>query len=169
MKQKISLTNAILLVLEKTVDGVVRLSDFANNPGYYNFGGGWEYPLDKSAISLALRRLRERGLVEKDHSEGEVIFKLTKAGKNKAILMKAEDENWDGRYRIVIFDIPEARRGTRKFLREKLKEWGFVKWQKSVWACKKNCTSQLEEVIKETGIDDWVLVVESAHVGPRSF
>ena len=166
MNKKKSGSEIALLILEKTVDGIVRYEDFRHHMLLYDF----ERPLGKTALSQALKRLREKGLVEKELiSDSEVIFKLTKAGRNKAILLKDEDENWDGKWRIVVFDIPEKRRSARKFLRKKLIDWSFRKWQKSVWACKKDCADQLEEVIKEAGIEDWVLVLESNRVGPKSF
>lgn len=166
MGKKKSIANLALLVLEKSVDGYCRLEDFAYHHYRYRYGAP---ELKKSSLAQALKRLREDGLIEKDQSSGEIIYKLTKAGRDKAILMKEEDENWDGKWRLVVFDIPEKRRAARQFLRKKLIEWGFKKWQKSVWACKKNCTEQLEDVIKKAGIEDWVLVVESSHVGPHTF
>lgn len=166
MSKKQSITNLALLILEKSVDGYCRFEDFAYHSYKYLYG----YPeIKKASLAQALKRLRESGFIEKDQTSGEIIYKLTKAGRDKAILMKEEDENWDGKWRIVIFDIPEKRRAARQFLRKKLIEWGFQKWQKSVWACKKNCTQQLEEIIKQVGIEDWVLVIESSHVGPHSF
>lgn len=166
MSKKQSITNLALLILEKAVDGYCRFEDFSYHHYRYKYG----IPeLKKSSLAQALKRLRESGFIEKDHSEEYVIYKLTKAGRDKAILMKDEDESWDGKWRLVIFDIPEKRRAARQFFRKKLKEWGFRKWQRSVWACKKNCATQLEEVIKEAGIEDWVLVVETDYVGPHTF
>lgn len=57
-----------------------------------------------------------------------IIVRLTDQGREKAILAKLqiEDEQWDGRWRIVIFDIPEKRRGARDILRYNLKSWGLL-------------------------------------------
>ena len=59
MKVRKGLSNFILLTLEKSVDGLVRINDLLNHSGYYAYGGGWDYPLNKSALSQALKRLRE--------------------------------------------------------------------------------------------------------------
>lgn len=136
MSKKLSLTNAILLGLEKAIDGYVRLEDFAVNPGYYAYG--YDRPLKKSSITKAIERLQNRGFIEKDINTNKVIFKLTEKGKDKAILMVDNQKDWDGKWRIVLFDIPEQKRTIRMLLRKKLKEWGFIQWQKSVWASKKN-------------------------------
>lgn len=150
-------------MLEKTVDGYCRFEDFTYH--HYRYQYGYK-ELKKSDLAQALKRLREGGFVEEEKDEGEIIFKLTQKGKDKAILLMDEkDDKWDGRWRLVIFDIPEKRRAVRILLRRKLLYWGFRKWQKSVWASKKNCTKQLRDFIKGVGIEDWVLVIESDNVG----
>lgn len=165
MYRKKSLTNLILLILEKTVDGSIRLEDFAYNSGSYAYYG-WEYPLKKSALSKALKRLRENGLIELI-SDQELIFRITSKGKEKALLASflQNDKEWDGKWRLVIFDVPEKRRAARDILRRKLKDWGFVHFQQSVWGTKKNCAKALRDFIKSVGIEDWVMVVESDDIG----
>lgn len=161
--RKKSLSYYILLALEKAVDGYVRLEDFMYKPGYYAYGSGWEYPLDKSDLAQAFKRLRERGLIKEDKVDaGKVIFKLTGLGQDA--LGTKVDEKWDGKWRIVIFDIPEQKRNIRRILRDRLKMWEFVQWQKSVWATKRNVTEKLKKLIKELGVDDWIAVLESDNV-----
>jgi len=159
---KNSLTNLILLTLEKSVDGYVRFEHFTYNPHLYAYYGWWDRPLKKSALALALKRLRENGLVELIDDE-ELTFRLTDNGRDKALWtrMKLIDEKWDGKWRIVIWDVPEKRRVARDLLRYKLKWLGFKQLQKSVWITKKNCTQALRDFIKKMGIKDWVMVIES--------
>lgn len=163
MNKKKSLSKLILLVLEKSVDGCVRFEDFAINTWFYAYG--YDRQLNKSALAIALKRLRENGFVEL-LSDKELALRLTDKGRSKALWtkMKLEDEKWDGKWRLVIWDIPEKRRNTRDLLRYHLKQLGFEKIQNSVWASKKNCTLILKEYIKKVGIEDWVKVVESSSV-----
>lgn len=166
MYKKESIAKLILLGLEKTVDGFVRADDFINNPKLYAFGS--ERELKKSALAQALKRLREKGFVDKIQNKdtGKIIYKLTELGREFVLLNKPEDEiEWDGKWRIVVFDIPETKKLIREVLRGRLKVWGFKKWQKSVWASKKNITDKLRHLIKDLGIEDWVLVIESENVG----
>ncbi|MBI2086384.1 hypothetical protein HYT74_03520 [Candidatus Daviesbacteria bacterium] len=163
MAAKKSLTNFILLALEKSVDGYVRFEDFAYHHYRYHYG----IPeLKKAALSQALKRLREKGLIELVSDE-KLAYRLTNAGKNKAVweAIAMDDLPWDGRWRVVVFDIPEDRRQARNILRASLKKWGFAPWQQSVWATKKNCTKPLREFIKNVGIEDWVIVLESDNTG----
>ncbi|OGE15091.1 hypothetical protein A2769_03305 [Candidatus Daviesbacteria bacterium RIFCSPHIGHO2_01_FULL_37_27] len=165
MYKRKSFSNFILLALEKAVDGTVRFNDFAQNTEYYAYGNGWDYPLDKSSLSKTLKRLRENGLVD-FIVDDEISIRLTDKGREKAILanLLLEDEKWDGKWRILIFDVPEKRRVVRDVLRSKLKNWGFVGWQQSVWVTKKNCVKPLKDFINQVGIKDWVKVFEADEV-----
>lgn len=149
--------------MEKSIDGYVRFEDFAYHHYRYHYG----IPeLKKASLAQALRRLREGGLVELTGDE-KLVYRLTDKGREKALLASflQNDEKWDGKWRLVIFDVPEKRRIARDVLRRKLKDWGFVILQQSVWGIKKNCTQALRSFIQSVGIEDWVMVVESDNIG----
>ncbi len=160
MGTKKSLTNLILLTLEKSVDGFLKVQDFRQHSGVYLYGAGRDVP--KSALSNAFKRLRERGLIE-FISDDELAYRLTDQGMSKALWtrMRLGDEKWDGKWRIVIWDIPEKRRKARDLLRHQLKMLGFKKLQNSIWASKKDCAQLLKDYIRKVGIEDWVKVLES--------
>lgn len=165
MGKKETIGKMVLLALEKAVDGYVRLEDFAYHHYRYHHG----IPeLKKASLAQALKRLREKGFVERvtEKDEGKIILRLTEAGREFLLLEKSDDEiEWDGKWRVVVFDIPEKQRTIRNILRSRLKMWGFSPWQQSVWASKKNITAKLRNLVKELDIEDWVLVIESDNVG----
>lgn len=152
-------------MLEKSVDGYIRAEDFLYKPGFYAYGNGWEYLLDKSALATSLKRLRENGLID-FVDDKTLTLRLTDKGRNKALWTKKkmEDEKWDKKWRLVIWDIPEKRKKARDLLRHQLKQLGFMKLQNSVWASKKDCTKLLKEYIKKVGIGDWVKVLETENI-----
>lgn len=158
-----TLTNLVLLTLEKSIDGYIRFENFTYHSYRYKYG----YPeLKKASLAKALKRLREGGFIELISDE-ELVFRLTDKGKDRALWenLKNADKNWDGKWRIVVWDVPEKRRQARDLLRYKLKQLGFTQWQKSVWATKANCTKPLRDFIMRVGIEDWVMVVESDDIG----
>lgn len=166
LSTKKNITNLILLSLEKAVDGYVRFEDFAYNLGYYAYGSGWDFTLKKASLAQSLKRLRENGLIDFIDDE-KLLVRLTDQGREKALLakIKLEPQKWDGKWRLVIFDIPEKRRAVRDLLRSKLKQWDFIRLQQSVWASKKDCKKPLRDFIKSVGIEDWVMVIESDDIG----
>lgn len=91
-------------------------------------------------IDQALYRLHDRGLITFSASKGRrPIAHLTKRGKNEINKITlgtykiSETTIWDGKWRIVIFDIREKRRRVRNKLRTLLKSAGMVRLQDSVW------------------------------------
>ncbi|MDO8570997.1 MAG: hypothetical protein Q7R97_05435 [Candidatus Daviesbacteria bacterium] len=91
-------------------------------------------------INQELKRLHKRGLVEIiKKKNGITTVKLTKEGKKKLArykidLLKIEEpQTWDGKWRIVIFDIPITKNSSREMLRRKMKKLGFYKLQNSVF------------------------------------
>ena len=163
-KVKVKLRDAILLTLEKTVDGAIAFADFYDNPRRFVWYGPRDLP--KSNLSVALSRLRKQGFIEKTKEEGKIILRLTRAGSDWTLKHLADDEEkWDGIWRLVVFDIPESHRRVRDVLRRRLKEWGFKKWQKSVWASRKPLIEALRSLVKQLDVEDWVLIIESNNVG----
>ncbi|MEK7060586.1 MAG: CRISPR-associated endonuclease Cas2, partial [Patescibacteria group bacterium] len=92
-------------------------------------------------VSQAINRLRERGLIERLQTGHGSALRLTSEGVRLMTSMEEEEKlfeirkpkRWDGKWRIVIFDIWERRRGVRDRLRNLLQKNGFVKVQNSVW------------------------------------
>lgn len=88
----------------------------------------------KSKYKITLSGLEKRELINKKGDR----FLLTLKGKLELIKyssgkLKFKQSQWDKKWRIVAFDIPESKRDTRKYLREYLFYLGFKQLQKSVW------------------------------------
>lgn len=106
----------------------------------------WEEKIDpRLRVSHALYRLKKKGLLK----GSEKGFVLTEKGEN--MVRELEEGRvrikrpfrWDGRWRIVIFDVAEKKRGLRDRLRLLLQEAGFIRLQNSVWVHPYDC----EEVV----------------------
>lgn len=85
--------------------------------------------------------LRKNGLIKFiTKTDGASIVKITKNGQKKLVEFAIESikpnapSHWDGKWRMVIFDIPERFRAARESLRHKLKEFGLFQLQRSVFA-----------------------------------
>ncbi|MFZ2720173.1 MAG: hypothetical protein WAZ27_04885 [Minisyncoccia bacterium] len=49
------------------------------------------------------------------------------------------EPRWDGKWRVLMFDVPEYRRGTREKIRRTLQRIGFQYLQDSVWVYPHDC------------------------------
>jgi len=101
------------------------------------------------AVDKAIEKIFKDHFVQIIKKDGKNILKITKKGRRKLITfdidtISIKSQEWDGMWRFVIFDIPEKQRAARDVLRDKLKEIGFIKIQKSVWVCPYECENEID-------------------------
>ena len=93
----------------------------------------------------ALARLLKSDLIRFEMSEGRRYLKLTNKGHTKLTILELgqmeqkHPKRWDGKWRILIFDIKEVQRYQRDRMRAGLVELGFAKLQNSVWVYPYEC------------------------------
>ena len=110
--------------------------------------------IDKRKLQEEIRKLYRSKIIEmKENPDKSYTIVLTKKGKMKTLTYRFQNmiikrENWDGRWRVVIFDIPEKIKKARDALREKLKELGFYELQKSVLVFPYQCQDEIEFIIE---------------------
>lgn len=154
-----SVSYLLLLALEKAVDGVLYLEEFSYSGQIKTLAG---VPLKHrdQALLMAVRRLRLKNIVNaQKNQDGKIYLQLTNIGKDFLDEKKVYES--EGKYTVIMWDIPETRRVVRNLLRRRLKEWGFRSWQKSVWVSRRDVASKLRNFIAEVGIEKWVGVIES--------
>lgn len=114
-----------------------------------------EYYADRR-MDATLRRLHKQGWLRVEYKETKKIIKLTKKGEIEALLQKSYTDGmtkkWDGKWRIVIFDIPENARGIRNRLRSLLKSFGFQALQASVYVYPFALNKAGIEFLKKSGL-----------------
>lgn len=91
------------------------------------------------AINRSIKGLVDSGLIENLSSDRTKYARLTSEGKKKTNSLKLEsdsailDPKWDGKWRIILLDLPESRKAERESLRYLLKKAGFVCLKNSAW------------------------------------
>ena len=113
--------------------------------GIPGFGRRNKYRL-KNQVKTSLSRLAYKGQVVFVEKGGQRYARITPAGERalkyleqKSQLQLQKNKRWDKQWRVIIFDIPERRRGTRDRLRLVMKEAGFYRLQDSVWLYPYDC------------------------------
>ena len=103
--------------------------------------GFFSPPRQKETIASARERLIREGLIENTGA----LLRITPKGERELRLLDSgayqlkKPKRWDGRWRVLIFDIPEHRRSLRNKLRQTLAMVGFVRLQDSVWLYPYDC------------------------------
>ena len=77
------------------------------------------------------------------------------------IKMKFLNVKWDGRWRFVVFDVPEDYRKLRDGLRKTLRFIGFKKLQASVWVFLFDIFDDLERLVPDIKKHQWIKLIES--------
>jgi hypothetical protein len=99
----------------------------------------------KYSINESIYRLKEKGLIKIVEINGKRIAHITLKGESKLDFFEKHDfklkipKKWDGRWRVIIFDIKESKKGIREKLRLTLSQIGFIKLQNSVWIYPYDC------------------------------
>ena len=122
------LTDSLDLVITLTEDLMYPYKGFDPRKLYNN-----NYRYQRSLIAL------ERKNLIKIKPTNSNKFCLTLKGKievlrKRSVPTRFEKKSWDGKWRILGFDIPEKDRSSRAKLREYLFFLGFKSIQKSIWA-----------------------------------
>ena len=107
-------------------------------------------------------KLRKQKLIYIKQVGNDHIMSLTDKGNN--IFLRFNYENleikqkkiWDRNFQMIIFDIPETKRGARDSLREKIKELGLVKFNDSVWIYPYPCQKEIDFIANYWNIGKYV-------------
>lgn len=73
-------------------------------------------------------------------------------------------KQWDRRWRIVFYDIPESHRAARRALIKKLGNLGFHQLQRSVLVFPYPCRPEIEAVVAVHKIQRYVSYIETDHI-----
>jgi DNA-binding transcriptional regulator PaaX len=139
----ISVAQIILLILAQT--GRVGFSDLMKHPLTKDLGA----IRSENSFYTALARLKRRRLIARATDRA---YEITPAGEYAALkayvrkeftqtekkvdtekISSKKSPTWDGRWRIVFFDVPESKRPVRDYIRGVLKRQGFKEFQRSMW------------------------------------
>jgi DNA-binding transcriptional regulator PaaX len=126
---------------------------------------------DKKDAALFHKRMynfQKGGYIHRDNKGN---FKFTQKGisvVNYAEInkLKIDELKKDGRWRIVIFDIPQNKSYIRHILRTKLAEFNFYKLQRSVYVSPYICEKEIKELTKLLGINSHLHIILAESLGP---
>ena len=138
-----SIPKKILLEIgNKTKDllklGAIIMFDPSTLIKEYGFSLYRDNSLNSQTLYQGIYSLKRYGYLKEKSIRHKKKLYLTPKGritiiKNILKQKKKKKIKWDRKWRLIIFDIPEASRKDRDFLRKELAWIGFKELQKSVW------------------------------------
>lgn len=97
-----------------------------------------------------IKKLSDRGDIRINKNS----VSITKKGKTRVLKYKLDEieikpqEKWDQLWRLVVFDVPNEYKKSADTLRDKLKNFGFLPYQKSIFIIPYPCRDEID-FIKE--------------------
>ncbi len=137
--------------------------------------------LDKRESRRKLRStlsyMQRKSLINyREMSDGNLKIKISAKGKKRISKVEFDDmqipkqEKWDGKWRLVMFDIPEHYRKSRSALSRKLRLMGFHQLQKSAWIYPYPCQEQIEIVRRVFSVSlDEIVLAEVVSIDQKGF
>lgn len=126
------------------------LRDF--NPEEQKFWHNIQKKKDKKQFSQFVSYLKRKGYIQDYNLKLKEGIILTKEGEEKALRLKNrfldKKERKDGKWIMIMYDIPEKKKRQRFFLRRDLKQLGYKKLQNSIWVCPYDTYKETEKVIE---------------------
>lgn len=123
--------------------------------------------IERDRLYYLLNEFKYERLIDyKELAEDTIKIVLTEDGRKKALHYNFEDmkikkpATWDGKWRLVLFDIPEKIRKGRDALRDKLKDLGFYELQKSVWVHPYPCEDEINFITEVFDLRPYIRFAE---------
>lgn len=121
-------------------------------------------------------KLRKRGCIKFEKRNHQIYMSLTDEGRKKAGIYQINDlkikkpGKWDGKWRIILFDISEKKKIKREAFRGKLKELGFYPFQKSAWIHPYDCRDEVDLLKTFFGLNEQELrLIIAQDIGGNGF
>jgi hypothetical protein len=148
MKKSLGLTIKVVIFLIGTT-GLLTIGSVAPNllqvvPFVRKF---LNQKTPKNQVNFKLKKVADELIKEGYIKKSGAKLELTNKG--EILLMKISPTlikrpKWDGKWRIVCFDVGEGQRTKRDIFRDELKSLGFIQMQRSVWVSPYPCEKYIE-------------------------
>ncbi|PIZ66725.1 hypothetical protein CO051_00820 [Candidatus Roizmanbacteria bacterium CG_4_9_14_0_2_um_filter_39_13] len=127
----------------------------------------FDLTMNRKTLSTLMQLTKEEYL---DHipESNPPIYKLTAKGFYDIVLtypvFRFTQEKWDGKWRILSYEIPEKKRELRDRLRREVASWGLGPWHRSFWVTPHPIIHSLRDLISDTEEQQYVQAFEADHV-----
>ena len=114
---------------------------------------------------------KNRSITLEEIEGGQYIMRITEKGRQRALgelynnLKINEQRRWDGKWRVVMFDILEKHKNERDAFRYKLEQMGFYPLQKSVLVSPYPCENEIDFLVAVLGIGSYVRFFTTEDIG----
>ncbi|MFA9288285.1 MAG: PaaX family transcriptional regulator C-terminal domain-containing protein [Weeksellaceae bacterium] len=129
----------------------------------------FDLSLNKKTASTLKKMSKEGFLTDKGLSDtGSPIYRLTDLGFDDVSLQfpffRYQRHEWDNKWRILSYEIPEKKRELRDKLRREVAGWGLGPWHRSFWITPHPIIPSLQALVSKKEEEQYIQAFESSHV-----
>ncbi len=118
--------------------------------------------LKPQKFARLMYHLKSNNLIKSKNLENKKAIFLTKKGLGKALKASFkivhQKKRADGKWIMVIFDIPQNHKKARDLLRSVLKNLGYKMFQQSVWITPYDVSEKTENLLQAYSLDGYVKI-----------
>jgi len=116
-------------------------------------------------LRQVVKRMQSSKLVEIKEEKSIPIIKITQKGKQKLLRYKIDEmaldeSSWDGKWRLIIYDVANTKRAHSEMFRTMLNKLKFLKLQRSVYLTPFKCEDEIEYLRLLFGIGNEVQILK---------
>lgn len=125
---------------------------------------------DKYRFNRAVRSLQKKKLVRIYQRNGQDVVEITRGGSKKVLEYNIDEmklkhpRRWDGKWHIVMFDIPEHKKIARHALSRKVRELGLYPLQKSVLVSPFQCKDEIDFIGEFFSVRNYIIYVTANEI-----
>lgn len=168
-----------MMVKDRRTKILLSLLLLGKDLSYVNFDSKLQKIFDLSLNQKTrgtLSGMIKEGLIEKSQitnpklQNGESVnqYKLTDKGLSILDLtfpyFRFLRDKWDGKWRIISYEIPEAKRELRDRLRREMQGWGLGPWHRSFWLTPHPIITNLKNLVFGREEEKYIQAFESDHI-----
>ncbi len=124
------------------------------------------------SVRAAISRMSRQGWIKSRKEGNKSYYSMTEQGLKRLEeaakrIYKLQSEPWDGKWRILVYTIPEEIRSVRDELRQELIWSGFGMLANSCWVTPLDLKEQVFDILQRYDATDFVDFFEARNKGPH--
>jgi len=129
----------------------------------------YEKKRSRKRFTWLIRRLKQEGYLKILKIKNNSAILITPKGLDRIFKTKLKlidkKPRKDGKWQMVLFDIPESKRRKRDYFRRGLQYLGYKMLQKSIWVCQYDVMQETKDLVKRYNLKEYIELLLIQKIG----
>jgi len=120
--------------------------------------------INRTDLGRIIKRLKKQEMIAIKEKENKISIEVTEKGKRRLLeydfeYLQRKSKKRDGKWRLIIFDVPEGKKKSRDAFRKKLLQIDCIRLQDSVFVSAFPCKDEIDFLSHYLQISDFVTLL----------